>query len=153
MGWTDRHCRVFHRRGTCHVPLYIEMVTAAVTLHGDRLRLLDFDPVEQPMALQLGGTVGCPWDRVHEDRFGACLMAEPALVASSVAALRVSVKVKCWLHNLAECALWRPWHGGVFAAHAAELHSCSTRHGGQHKFRFYKLMESCKLCEEMRVRW
>ena len=100
MDWTDRHCRVFHRHLTRHALLYTEMVTAQAIRHGDRLHLLGFDPLEQPVALQLGGSdpamlseaarigegygyceinlnVGCPSDRVQEGRFGACLMAEP----------------------------------------------------------------------------
>ena len=124
MDWTDRHCRVFHRRLTRRALLYTEMVTAEAVLHGDRARLLGFDGVEHPLALQLGGSdpaklaqasrigadlgydeinlnVGCPSDRVQEGRFGACLMAEPELVASCVAAMRavapanIPVTVKC----------------------------------------------------------
>lgn len=124
MDWTDRHCRFFHRQLTQHALLYTEMVTAEAVLHGDRERLLGFDPVEHPVALQLGGSdpgklskaarigtdlgyneinlnVGCPSDRVQEGRFGACLMAEPQLVGDCVAAMRatvpagVPVTVKC----------------------------------------------------------
>jgi tRNA-dihydrouridine synthase A len=122
MEWTDRHCRVFHRLLTRHARLYTEMVTADAVLHGDRERLLGFSAVEHPIALQLGGSdpaklaaaaaigaslgydeinlnIGCPSDRVQEGRFGACLMAEPDLVASCVAAMRarvpVPVTVKC----------------------------------------------------------
>jgi tRNA-dihydrouridine synthase A len=122
MDWTDRHCRVFHRQLTKHALLYTEMVTADAVIHGDRARLLGFSPEEHPIALQLGGSnpgklaeaariasdlgydeinlnVGCPSDRVQEGRFGACLMAEPELVASCVAAMRASqpapVTVKC----------------------------------------------------------
>lgn len=122
MDWTDRHCRFFHRLLTRHALLYTEMVTAEAVIHGDRQRLLGFDPVEHPVALQLGGSdperlataarigadfgydeinlnVGCPSDRVQEGRFGACLMAEPDLVARCVAAMRdacdVPVTVKC----------------------------------------------------------
>jgi tRNA-dihydrouridine synthase A len=122
MDWTDRHCRVFHRMLTRCALLYTEMITAQAVRHGDRLRLLGFDPVEQPVALQLGGSdprllaeaarvgedfgyteinlnVGCPSDRVQEGRFGACLMAEPELVAECVAAMRgavrIPVTVKC----------------------------------------------------------
>ena len=122
MDWTDRHCRFFHRQLTRHALLYTEMVTAAAIRHGDRARLLGFDPREQPVALQLGGSdpallaeaarigedfgygeinlnVGCPSDRVQEGRFGACLMAEPQLVGDCVAAMRqavnVPVTVKC----------------------------------------------------------
>ena len=122
MDWTDRHCRVFHRQLSRHALLYTEMVTAQAIRHGDRQRLLGFDPIEQPVALQLGGSdpamlaeaarvgedygyseinlnVGCPSDRVQEGRFGACLMAEPRLVADCVAAMqeavRIPVTVKC----------------------------------------------------------
>lgn len=121
MDWTNRHCRVFHRALSRHVRLYTEMLTTGAVLHGDRARLLGFDPVEHPLALQLGGSepaelaecvriaqdfgydeinlnVGCPSDRVQSGRFGACLMAEPALVARCVAAMlrvaRVPVTVK-----------------------------------------------------------
>ena len=116
MDWTDRHCRSFHRRLSRHALLYTEMVTAAAIKHGDRERLLGFDPHEQPVALQLGGSdpgllaaaarigedlgyreinlnCGCPSDRVQEGRFGACLMAEPGLVGECVEAMRQAVKV------------------------------------------------------------
>ena len=122
MDWTDRHCRVFHRLLTRRARLYTEMLTTGAVLHGDRRRLLGFDAVEHPVALQLGGSdprdlavaarigedvgydeinlnVGCPSDRVKDGRFGACLMAEPALVAEGVGAMkravRVPVTVKC----------------------------------------------------------
>jgi tRNA-dihydrouridine synthase A len=122
MDWTDRHCRFFHRLLTRRALLYTEMVTAEAVLHGDRGRLLGFNPEEHPVALQLGGSdparlaeaaaigadhgydeinlnVGCPSDRVQEGRFGACLMGEPELVAECVAAMRarvaVPVTVKC----------------------------------------------------------
>jgi tRNA-dihydrouridine synthase A len=122
MDWTDRHCRFFHRGLTRRALLYTEMVTAQAIRHGDRRRLLGFDPREGPVALQLGGSdpallaeaarwgedfgyaeinlnVGCPSDRVQEGRFGACLMAEPALVAACFAAMQaavgVPVTVKC----------------------------------------------------------
>jgi tRNA-dihydrouridine synthase A len=116
MDWTDRHCRFFHRLLTRRTLLYTEMLTTGAVLHGDRSRLLGFDPAEHPVALQLGGSdpkalarsarigedfgydeinlnVGCPSDRVQEGRFGACLMAEPALVAHGVAAMKAAVKV------------------------------------------------------------
>ena len=116
MDWTDRHCRVFHRHLTRHALLYTEMVTAQAIHHGDRSRLLGFAAIEQPIALQLGGSdlamlseaakygedygyceinlnVGCPSDRVQEGRIGACLMAEPQLVAECVAAMRQAVKI------------------------------------------------------------
>lgn len=116
MEWTDRHDRYFLRLLSRHTRLYTEMVTAAALLHGDAQRLLAFDASEHPLALQLGGSdplalaraaelgaaagydeinlnVGCPSDRVQEGRFGACLMAEPALVADCVAAMRARVTV------------------------------------------------------------
>ena len=122
MDWTDRHCRVFHRLMTRRARLYTEMLTTGAIIHGDRRRLLGFDPSERPLALQLGGSapddlataakigedfgydeinlnVGCPSDRVKDGRFGACLMAEPALVADGVAAMKravnIPVTVKC----------------------------------------------------------
>ena len=116
MDWTDRHCRVFHRQMTRHALLYSEMVTALAIRHGDRQRLLGFDSLEQPVALQIGGSdpkllaeatkwgedygyreinlnVGCPSDRVQTGRFGACLMAEPALVRDCLGEMRNAVKV------------------------------------------------------------
>ncbi len=113
MDWTDRHCRFFHRLLSGRARLYTEMVTAEAVLHGDRARLLGFSAEEHPVALQLGGSdparlaeaaaigegfgydeinlnVGCPSDRVQEGRFGACLMAEPELVAACVAAMRAA---------------------------------------------------------------
>jgi tRNA-dihydrouridine synthase A len=116
MEWTDRHCRYFHRLLTRRALIYTEMLTTGAVLRGDRARLLGFDPFEHPVALQLGGcdpkalaeaarigedvgydeinlNVGCPSDRVQEGRFGACLMAEPALVADGVAAMKASVKI------------------------------------------------------------
>src|SRR4051795_6606752 len=116
MDWTDRHCRVFHRLMTRRGRLYTEMLTTGAILHGDRQRLLGFDPSEHPVALQLGGSnardlataaeigedfgydeinlnVGCPSDRVKDGRFGACLMAEPELVARGVAAMKRAVKI------------------------------------------------------------
>jgi tRNA-dihydrouridine synthase A len=122
MEWTDRHCRFFHRLLTRRALLYTEMITTGAVLHGDRARLMGFDRAEHPVALQLGGSdprqltqcariaadlgydevnlnVGCPSDRVQEGRFGACLMAEPALVGDCVAAMtgsvRIPVTVKC----------------------------------------------------------
>ncbi len=124
MDWTDSHCRVFHRLLAPHARLYSEMVHANAVIHGDRARLLALDPVEHPVALQLGGSepellaqaarigaevgfdeinlnCGCPSDRVQAGRFGACLMREPAVVAASVkamaAACDVPVTVKCRL--------------------------------------------------------
>ncbi len=116
MDWTDRHCRYFHRLISPSARLYTEMVTTAAILHGRRSQLLQYDPSEHPLALQLGGhepaelaeaarigadygydeinlNVGCPSDRVQSGRFGACLMREPALVAECIAAMRAAVKV------------------------------------------------------------
>ena len=122
MDWTDRHCRMFHRLMTRRGRLYTEMLTSGAILHGDRQRLLGFGSAEHPVALQLGGSdlrdlaaaakigedfgydeinlnVGCPSDRVKDGRFGACLMAEPALVAECVDAMKravgIPVTVKC----------------------------------------------------------
>jgi tRNA-dihydrouridine synthase A len=122
MDWTDRHCRAFHRIITRRALLYTEMVTSAAVKFGRRDELLSFSPIEQPVALQLGGAdpkelalaarigedfgyreinlnCGCPSDRVQEGRFGACLMAEPEHVGECVAAMRravsVPVTVKC----------------------------------------------------------
>src|SRR5246127_3237062 len=116
MDWTDRHCRVFHRVLTRRALLYTEMLTTGAVIFGDRARLLAFDRSEHPVALQLGGSdphelamaaeigeafgydeinlnVGCPSDRVKDGRFGACLMAEPDLVASLVDAMKRAVKI------------------------------------------------------------
>ena len=116
MDWTDRHCRFFHRLMTRRALLYTEMVAAEAVIHGDRERLLGFSAEEHPLALQLGGSdpallaqaaqigedfgydeinmnVGCPSDRVQSGRFGACLMAEPALVGDCVAAMKAAVSV------------------------------------------------------------
>ncbi len=116
MDWTDRHCRYFHRQLTRRGRLYTEMVTAPALEHGDVPRHLDFDPAEHPVALQLGGSdpamlaraarwgerwgydeinlnCGCPSARVQTGSFGACLMAEPALVADCVRAMRDAVGV------------------------------------------------------------
>ena len=122
MEWTDRHCRYFHRLLTRRALLYTEMITTGAVLHGERSRLLRYDAAEHPLAVQLGGSdphalaacaricadagfdeinlnVGCPSDRVQDGRFGACLMAEPALVGDCVAAMKaaaaIPVTVKC----------------------------------------------------------
>ncbi len=123
MDWTDRHCRYLHRLLSEKTLLYTEMVTAKAVIHGDRDRLLGFDPVEQPLALQLGGSsapelaeatriacdfgyqevnlnVGCPSDRVQSGTFGAVLMEHPELVADCVSAMisasqGAEITVKC----------------------------------------------------------
>jgi tRNA-dihydrouridine synthase A len=124
MDWTDRHCRFLHRQLTRRALLYTEMVVADAVIHGQRERLLGFDPLEQPVALQLGGSdarklaeaarigeafgyreinlnVGCPSDRVQSGTFGACLMRTPELVGECVAAMKqavgIPVTVKCRL--------------------------------------------------------
>ena len=116
MQYTDRHFRFLARRLSRHTRLYTEMVVASALLRGDGARLLAHDPAEVPVALQLGGSnpaelaaaarigaaagfcevnlnVGCPSDRVQSGRFGACLIAEPALVADCVAAMHAAVGV------------------------------------------------------------
>ncbi len=116
MDWTDRHCRLFHRQLTRHTWLYTEMVTTGALLHGDVARHLDFSEEEHPVALQLGGSepadlarsaklgekwgydeinlnCGCPSERVQRGAFGACLMAEPTLVADCVKAMRDAVSI------------------------------------------------------------
>lgn len=116
MDWTDRHCRYFHRLLSKHARLYTEMVTTGALMHGDVARHLDFNPEEHPVALQLGGSdpadlaksarlgeqwgydeinlnCGCPSDRVQRGAFGACLMAEPRLVADGVKAMVDAVSV------------------------------------------------------------
>ncbi|MFT5869427.1 MAG: tRNA-dihydrouridine synthase A [Paracoccaceae bacterium] len=122
MDWTDRHCRYFHRLMSRHALLYTEMLTAPALVFGDAERLLQFNPSEHPVALQLGGSdpvqlaqaarigaefgydeinlnVGCPSDRVQSGAFGAVLMKDPDLVARCVgemqAASPVEVTVKC----------------------------------------------------------
>lgn len=116
MDWTDRHCRVFHRLLSLNALLYTEMVTTGALMYGDKERFLSFNAIEQPLALQLGGShpadmaacaelaeragfkevninVGCPSDRVQNGRIGACLMSEPALVAECVSAMREKVSI------------------------------------------------------------
>ena len=116
MDWTDKHCRYFHRSLTRHTRLYTEMVTTGALLHGDVPRHLDFNAEEHPLALQLGGSeahdlaqcarlaeqwgydevnlnCGCPSERVQRGSFGACLMAEPQLVADGVKAMRDAVSI------------------------------------------------------------
>ncbi len=116
MDWTDRHCRFFHRVLTRRALLYTEMVTAHAVIHGNCRKLIGFDEREQPVALQLGGSnplflaeaakigeqwgyreinlnVGCPSNKVQGGNFGACLMAEPKLVADCIASMRAAVKI------------------------------------------------------------
>jgi len=145
MDWTDRHCRVYLRHVAPHARLYTEMVTTGALLHGDVPRHLDFDPVEHPVALQLGGSepedlarcanlaaqwgydeinlnVGCPSEKVQRGAFGACLMAEPALVADCVRAMRdattlpVTVKHRIGLGREESYEFVRDFVGAVAAA-------------------------------------
>lgn len=129
LDWTDRHCRYFMRLISKHAYLYTEMITTGAILFGDADRALTFHPSEHPVALQLGGSdpeqlavctriaaeyaydevnlnVGCPSDRVKAGRFGACLMAEPALVRECVTAMKeasalpITVKSRIGIDNL-----------------------------------------------------
>ncbi len=154
MDWTDRHCRFFLRLITRRARLYTEMITTAALVHGDVPHHLDFDPAEHPVALQLGGSdpqalahaarlgaqwgydeinlnVGCPSERVQTGSFGACLMAEPQLVAACVRAMRdavplpVTVKHRIGLDHDDDYAFVRDFVGtvseagcGVFIVHA-----------------------------------
>lgn len=116
LDWTDRHCRYFHRLLTRYAVLYSEMVTTGALLHGDVARHLDFDAAEHPLALQIGGSepedlahaarlgerwgydeinlnCGCPSERVQRGAFGACLMAEPQLVADGIRAMCDAVSI------------------------------------------------------------
>lgn len=122
MDWTDRHCRYLHRQLSGRALLFTEMVTSAALVHGDAERLLGYDESEHPVAVQLGGSdprelaeavaicdrfgydeinlnVGCPSDRVQSGKFGACLMAEPELVAECLRVMRgatdTPVTIKC----------------------------------------------------------
>ena len=122
MDWTDRHCRAFHRVLTKKALLWTEMVTADAVIHGDRARILGYGPQEHPVVLQLGGSdpvklaeaariaedsgydevnlnCGCPSDRVQSGSFGACLMAEPDLVAECVSAMRGAVSIPVSVKN------------------------------------------------------
>jgi len=143
MDWSDRHCRRFWRGLTRCARLYTEMVTTGALIHGDRERLLAFDPgIEQPVALQLGGSdpadlarcarfaeaagydevnlnCGCPSDRVQNGAFGACLMARPALVADCVRAMRdactlpVTVKHRIGIDHMESYGEFRDFVGTV----------------------------------------
>jgi len=154
MDWTDRHCRYFHRLLTKRSRLYTEMVTTGALVHGDRPRHLDFNTQEHPVALQLGGSdpadlaicaklgeqwgydeinlnCGCPSERVQRGSFGACLMAEPRLVADCVKAMvdatavPVTVKHRIGINAVEEYDFVRDFVGtvaeagcNVFIAHA-----------------------------------
>jgi tRNA-dihydrouridine synthase A len=142
MDWTDRHCRYFLRLRSRRARLYTEMITAPALAHGDVPRHLDFDPAEHPLALQLGGSdppelahaarlgarwgydeinlnCGCPSERVQTGSIGACLMAEPALVADCVRAMRdavplpVTVKHRIGLDAIDDYSFVRDFVGTV----------------------------------------
>jgi tRNA-dihydrouridine synthase A len=145
MDWTDRHCRYFLRLISRRARLYTEMITVGALTHGDVPYHLDFDPAEHPLALQLGGSdpaqlaasaklgerwgydeinlnCGCPSERVQTGSFGACLMAEPALVADCVRAMRdavalpVTVKHRIGLDDGDDYGFVRDFVGAVAAA-------------------------------------
>jgi tRNA-dihydrouridine synthase A len=150
MDWTDRHCRYFHRLITRRTRLYTEMVTTGALLHGDVPRHLDFDAVEHPVALQLGGSeppdlatcarlaqrwgydevnlnCGCPSERVQRGAFGACLMAEADLVADGVAAMReactlpVTVKHRIGIDRVESYDFLRDFVGTVWQRGGCEV--------------------------------
>jgi tRNA-dihydrouridine synthase A len=143
MDWTDRHCRFFHRLIAPNARLYTEMITTGAILHGDLHRLLDFNPEEHPVALQLGGSepadlaasaregqqwgydeinlnCGCPSERVQKGAFGACLMKEPALVADGIKAMQdavsipVTVKHRIGVDELTDYSFVRDFVGALF---------------------------------------
>ena len=145
LDWTDRHCRYFHRRLTARARLYTEMVTTGALLHGDVARHLEFDPSEHPVALQLGGcdpaelaqcarlgerwgydeinlNCGCPSERVQRGAFGACLMAEPRLVADGIKAMRdavalpVTVKHRIGIDRVEDYGFMRDFVGALAEA-------------------------------------
>ena len=144
MDWTDRHCRFFLRLITRHARLYTEMITSNALLHGDVAHHLDFDAAEHPLALQLGGSdpavlaacarigerwgydeinlnCGCPSERVQKGSYGACLMADPALVADCVKAMRdaasvpVTVKHRIGIDAIEDYSFVRDFVGTVAA--------------------------------------
>jgi tRNA-dihydrouridine synthase A len=146
--WTDRHCRYFHRLLSRHTRLYTEMITTGALLHGDVARHLRFNVEEHPVALQLGGSepaelarcaklagqwgydevnlnCGCPSERVQRGAFGACLMAEPKLVAAGVRAmvdavtLPVTVKHRIGIDRTESYAFVRDFVGTVAEAGCA----------------------------------
>ncbi|MFZ6752808.1 tRNA dihydrouridine(20/20a) synthase DusA [Undibacterium sp. Dicai25W] len=145
LDWSDRHCREFHRHITRHTWLYTEMVTTGSLLHGDVQRHLEFNPGEHPVALQLGGSepadlaqcakmgeewgydeinlnCGCPSERVQKGAFGACLMAEPQLVADCVKAMKdvvsidVTVKHRIGINDVDSYEFMRDFVGQVAEA-------------------------------------
>jgi tRNA-dihydrouridine synthase A len=143
--WTDKHCRRFHRALSQNTWLYTEMISTGALIHGDRQRFLDFNPEEHPVAFQLGGSnpqelaqcarwvetagydevnlnCGCPSERVQRGAFGACLMAEPALVADCIKAMRdactldVTVKHRIGLDDETSTAMVEDFIGQVAEA-------------------------------------
>jgi len=159
MDWTDRHCRYFLRLISPYAWLYTEMVTTGAILFGDKERFLAFDPAEHPIALQLGGSdpkalaeaaaegekfgydeininVGCPSDRVQNGRFGACLMAEPDLVADGVSAIRdrvdlpVTVKTRIGIDDRDDYGFLSEFIGKVRDAGCRHviIHPCTKSH-------------------------
>ncbi len=145
LDWSDRHCRYFHRLLTKRALLYTEMVSTGALIHGDVARHLRFNVEEHPLALQLGGSdpgelaqcarlaaqwgydevnlnCGCPSERVQRGSFGACLMAEPQLVADCVKAMRdavtlpVSVKHRIGIDKVESYGFVRDFVGAVAEA-------------------------------------
>lgn len=182
LDWTDRHCRSFHRLLSPHARLYSEMVTCGALLHGDAAAHLDFDPDEHPVALQLGGSdpgelarcarlgqawgydeinlnCGCPSPRVQRGSFGACLMAEPRLVAQCVRAMceavsvPVTIKHRIGIGRSEDYAFVRDFVGSAFEAgcrvflvHArnAWLHGLSPRENRELPPLRYEVVERLK---------
>jgi len=149
MDWTDRHCRYFLRLISKHALLYTEMVTCGAILHGSREAQLRFDKFEHPVALQLGGSdsrqlsqcariavdygydeinlnVGCPSDRVQEGKFGACLMAEPMLVAECVAAMKAAVAIPVTVKHRIGIDEKDSWQELVHFVETVAAAGCST---------------------------
>jgi tRNA-dihydrouridine synthase A len=182
MDWTDRHCRFFHRLLTRKTLLYTEMVTTGALMHGSVQRHLRFNGEEHPVALQLGGSepadlavaarlgeqwgydeinlnCGCPSDRVQRGAFGACLMAEPALVADGVKAMvdavsvPVTVKHRIGIDKVESYAFVRDFVGtvseagcSVFLVHArnAWLHGLSPKENREVPPLRYELVHQLK---------
>jgi tRNA-dihydrouridine synthase A len=161
MDWTDRHCRYFHRLLTRRTRLYTEMVTTGALLHGDVPRHLDFHAEEHPLALQLGGSepaalaecarlgerwgydeinlnCGCPSERVQRGAFGACLMAEPDLVAEGVRAMRdavgipVTVKHRIGIDRVEDYGFVRDFVGTVSEKGGCEIFIVHARNAWLH---------------------
>jgi len=175
--WTDRHCRYFHRLLTRRARLYTEMVTTGALLHGDAPRHLDFDSEERPLALQLGGSdaaalaacarlgerwgydeinlnCGCPSERVQRGAFGACLMAEPELVADGVKAMRdavsipVTVKHRIGIDRLQHYGFVRDFVGTVSERGGCEVFIVHARNAWLHGLSPKENREVPPLCYE-----